>query len=138
MPKNARKATSLVALICATTLAAVWAFSTITIASGLMQVDGNRSRTIATSADIDSTWRHTKYGWQDSASWPAADTYVPVKAIEMLHPFVWAGTVLFAVIATMIWASSEWEIARLFQRDRELPPLEEKFLRDPEATPTAD
>jgi hypothetical protein len=121
MPKNARKATSLVALICAITLVAVWVFSTISIAFGLMQVDGSRPRTIATSADIDSTWRHTKYGWQDSASWPVADSYVPVKTIEMLHPFVWTGTVLIAVIAAMIWASSEWEIARLFQRDEEPP-----------------
>ena len=116
MPKNARKATSLAALICATTLAAVWVCS-LTMASGVVQVDGSNPRAIATSAEIDSTWRLTKFGWQDSARWPSADSYVPVKTIEMLHPFVWAGTVLIAVIASMIWASSEWEIARLFKRD---------------------
>lgn len=31
-----------------------------------------------------------------------------------LHPFTWAGIVLFAVLITMIWASSDREIARLF------------------------
>lgn len=31
-----------------------------------------------------------------------------------LHPFIWAGIVLFAVLITMIWASSDREIARLF------------------------
>ncbi len=117
MSKHVRRATSLVALVCATTLAAVWVFTTFTIASGRMQIDGSRPRGLATSADIDSTWRHTKFGWQDSARWPVADSFAPVKTIELLHPFVWAGIVLFAVIGTMIWASSEWEIARLFGSD---------------------
>ena len=121
MPKSARKVTSLVALISAAFLAAVWACSTIAIVLGSVQIDSHRPRTLSTSADIDSTWRHTKFGWQDSASWPAADSFVPIKTIELLHPVVWAGIVLIAVITTMIWASSEWEIARLFERDEELP-----------------
>lgn len=114
MAKNVRQASSLVALISATTLAAVWAGSTISFASGLIQIDGNHTHTLATSAEIDTTWRHTKFGWQDSAHWSVGDSFAPVKTIEFLHPFVWAGTVLIAVIATMIWASNEWEIARLF------------------------
>lgn len=79
--------------------------------------DENQIRTLSTSPDIDSTWRHTKYGWQDSVGWPSADPYLPIKTVELLHPLVWAGIVLITVMATMIWASSEWEIARLFEDD---------------------
>lgn len=118
MPRNANTAMAQVALTIATTLVATWTF-TIANASLHTQGVGNRSSWTATSADIDSTWRHTKHGWQDSATWHAADSYVPVKTIEQLHPFVWAGTVLIAVIAVMIWASSEWEIARLFENHEE-------------------
>jgi hypothetical protein len=115
MSKYDCKATTQVAVIFAIALAAFWAVSTITMASESMQLDDNR--TLATSSDIDSTWRHTKFGWQDSAFWRPADSFRPVKTIELLHPFVWAGIVLIAVIATMIWASSEWEISRLFESD---------------------
>lgn len=114
MSRNVRRATSLVAFICAATLAVVWFCATIPTAAGSVQVDGNLTRRLATSSEIDSTWRHTRHGWQDSARWPAADSFAPVKTIELLHPFVWAGIVLIAVIVTMIWASSEWEISRLF------------------------
>lgn len=57
------------------------------------------------------------------------DTWISLKTITaahawqwtvdftQVHPFVWAGIVLFAVLIAMIWASSEWEIARLFSND---------------------
>ena len=117
MPNNVRSATSLIVIFCAT----LWACSTIANASGVVQVDGNGRRSLSTSPDIDSTWRHTKYGWQDSASWPAGDSFAPTKTVELLHPFAWAGTVLIGAIAAMIWASSEWEIARLFKSDDQPP-----------------
>jgi hypothetical protein len=119
MSKIARNVNSLAAIICGTALLVSWACPTVEIASGSVQVGGKTRHTLSTSADIDSTWRHTKYGWQDSASWPSADSFVPIKRIELIHPFVWAGIVLITVIATMIWASSEWEIARLFETDDE-------------------
>jgi hypothetical protein len=115
MPRNADTPIAPVAFIIAASLVATWTCSAITHASGHTQGEASRPAT----TDIDSTWRHTKFGWQDSASWPVADSYVPVKTIEQVHPFVWAGTVLLGVIATMIWASSEWEIDRLFENDEE-------------------
>jgi len=41
-----------------------------------------------------------------------------------LHPFIWAGIVLFAVLITMILASSDREIARLFGNEttESIPP----------------
>ena len=71
---------------------------------------------LITSSDIDTTWRHTKFGWQDSATWTAADSFVPQKTVELIHPLVFAITILILVIAAMVWASNESEIERLFGR----------------------
>lgn len=63
------------------------------------------------SPDIDNDWRYTKNGWQH-ISGLYREEFIPIRTFESIHPFVWAGTVMMAVVATTLWASSEWEIAR--------------------------
>ena len=117
MSQDFRKATSLIAVLCAICMVGVMTFGWIMSVS-ILHGSSQRAEqnTLATSADIDTTWRHTKFGWQDSSSWPTADSFTPPRTLELLHPFVWAGIVLITVIATMIWASSEWEFSRLFEK----------------------
>ncbi len=83
--------------------------------------DGTVSRTgspqLVVSPEIDTNWRYTKFGWQDVSTWANPKAYVPRQTIQLLHPLVWASIVLISVLATMIWASSESEFARLFQPD---------------------
>jgi hypothetical protein len=85
---------------------------------------------LAVSPDIDTDWRYTKFGWQNAANWVNPNTYVPRQTIQLLHPLVWAGIVLISVLATMIWASSEWELARLFQLDDTPLPRDDSPNRD--------
>jgi hypothetical protein len=120
MSQNFRKAASLIALLCALSLGVAWGWSNVSTALGAMSMQRtSRASSLATHSEIDTTWRHTKLGWQDSAAWPAADTFAPQKKFELLHPFVWAAVVLITVIGTMIWASSEWEFNRLFENSDE-------------------
>jgi len=73
------------------------------------------------SADFNHGWRHTKFGWQNSANW-LVDPYAPQKFVELIHPTIWALLVLTLVLLVTIWATEEWELeqldARIF-RDRE-------------------
>ena len=78
------------------------------------------SNVLFVSPDIDTSWRYTKFGWQDVSNWFRSNAFEPRQTIELLHPLVWSGIVLISVIATMIWASSEWDFARLFQKQEPL------------------
>ena len=70
----------------------------------------------ALSPDIDMEWRYTKDGWRHIGEmYP--DRFAPVRTFESIHPFVWAATVMMAVVGTTVWASSEWEIARLWKEE---------------------
>jgi hypothetical protein len=79
---------------------------------------------LSVSPEIDTSWRYTKFGWQNSSSWVSPKAYIPRQTVERLHPFVWAGIVLISVVATMIWASNEWDLARLLRHDKETTELE--------------
>ena len=65
--------------------------------------------------DSGSSWRLTKFGWQDSTAW-VSDTFAPRPTLELIHPLVWAMLVLLTVLVATIWACSEWEYARLFKQ----------------------
>ena len=65
--------------------------------------------------DQGSSWRLTKFGWQDSSAW-VADTFAPQPTLELVHPVVWAMLVLLIVLVATIWACSEWEYAQLFRQ----------------------
>lgn len=73
---------------------------------------------LSVSPEIDSNWRYTKHGWQDISNWTGQRAAVR-QITGSFHPFAWAATVLILVIATMIWASSEWDFERLFRFKRE-------------------
>ena len=55
--------------------------------------------------------------WISLASLTAIDTWQLSIDFTQVHPFVWAGIVLFAVLITMVWASSDREIARLLGKE---------------------
>ena len=68
------------------------------------------------SPDIDIDWRYTTKGWQQIGELHQ-ERFAPIRTFESIHPFVWAATVMIAVVTTTVWASSEWEIARLHRHD---------------------
>ena len=79
----------------------------------------------AISTEIDTTWRYTKDGWQDASGWQVPDSFTPVQTFELVHPFVWATIVLLAVIATLIWASNESEIAGLLPESQSVSEVDQ-------------
>ncbi len=77
----------------------------------------NVSKTVKVSAEAwPATWRYTKHGWQDIGS-THRDSFVPLKSFELVHPTLFAASVLLAVVGTSIWASSEQEISRLLNHE---------------------
>ena len=127
--KKTRKTISLLMVICALVFANLWAGKALdhlvppsmtTTAYAIQTQEApfkEGASSLVISSEVDTKWRRTKNGWQDPATWPAGAQFAPIKPFESVHPFVWAGIVLFSVIATMIWASSEWEVAQLFDQE---------------------
>ena len=79
-------------------------------ASGVMQAEPVLKQAVGSG----SSWRMTKFGWQDSTAW-MSDSFVPQPTLELVHPVILATLVLLTVLAATIWACSEWEYARLFR-----------------------
>jgi hypothetical protein len=94
--------------------------TTLIIAANLLNaiakasfVQEKSTTSLMTSAEIDTTWRYTEAGWQDSAVWDSGDTFVPQPVFESVHPIIWAGLILISVTVVMVWASSEWEVGKI-------------------------
>jgi hypothetical protein len=84
---------------------------------GSILLDGSKvvgKNVLSTSSEIDTDWRRTKHGWQNIKTWHAENTPVPQKSWERIHPLTWATIVFLAVMSTVIWASNEEQVARLF------------------------
>lgn len=77
---------------------------------------GPQSDTLSTKSEPGSNWRRTSQGWEDSSRW-FRNSDTPQQLLETVHPVVWALLVLIAVVGVMIWASEEWDFARLFGKD---------------------
>lgn len=59
-------------------------------------------------------WRYTNEGWQDiSALMPREPA--PENPLRRIHPLVWASSILLGTVSMAVWASSEWEVSRLFE-----------------------
>ena len=76
----------------------------------IAQSDTSSSR----HSGLESSWRRTEFGWQDSSNW-LVDSFAPRQTLELIHPVIWGLLILILVIGTTIWASSEWDLARLFK-----------------------
>ncbi len=75
---------------------------------------GPQSDTLSPHSEPGSSWRRTSQGWEDSSRW-FRNSDPPQQLLEAVHPVVWALLVLIAVVGVMIWASEEWDFARLFK-----------------------
>lgn len=65
----------------------------------------------AGSEPADPAWlRRTRFGWEDSRDWePATD--VRPEPVPGLHPLLWSALLVFLVVAMLVWASEEDELA---------------------------
>lgn len=63
----------------------------------------------------ESTWRYTRFGWQDSSQWMAEANRIhpPRRRFDQLHPLTFALLIVLSVMTATLWASNEWEVARL-------------------------
>ena len=112
--KTTRKTLSLIAATFAVTYASMMMVQLIE-PNELTATQIERTNAPMLSPDIDTDWRYTKNGWQQ-ISVLYREEFAPIRTFESVHPFIWAATVMMAVVATTLWASSEWELARFHQR----------------------
>lgn len=61
------------------------------------------------AADEPTTWRYTRFGWEDSAKWRALPNPRP-EPVPGIHPVAWAGMLCLGVLVLLVWASSEDEL----------------------------
>ena len=81
---------------------------------GLVQLDSHRSvqqSNLIENSSIDTSWRQTKFGWQNSNLWQHRTTEAPI--VSRIHPFIFTAAVLLAVLGLMIWSSNEVELESL-------------------------
>ena len=101
------------ALSCAAAFS-IWALAILPLTARVATQD--HPNAVKESEETGTTWRYTRNGWQDIGGM-YRDSFVAIKSFELVHPLIWAASVLLAVMGTSIWASNEWEIARLLDRN---------------------
>lgn len=62
--------------------------------------NGNASR------KLDTSWRYTAIGWQDSSNWKSR-AHFPKPIAAKVHPFIWTALIVVAAVGLLIWASDE-------------------------------
>lgn len=76
----------------------------------LIQLDNdnpsNKPSSGMAAKTLDTSWRYTTMGWQDSSDW-AARTQFPKPVAARVHPFVWTALIVLVAIGLLIWAADE-------------------------------
>ena len=84
----------------------------------LAQLDTRRAYeqdNLIENSSIDTAWRHTEFGWQNSNLWQHRAIEAPI--ISHIHPFIFTAAILLAVLGLMIWSSNEVELDSLSDSD---------------------
>ena len=68
-------------------------------------------------AEIDTNWRYTRFGWQDSSFWQRTPADLEPRTIDRISPVLFSIDIILAVLGAMIWASEDWQVDRLFGRE---------------------
>lgn len=55
---------------------------------------------------LDTPWRYTSAGWQDSTTWAERDHF-PKPLVATVHPFVWTAMIMLAAIGLLVGSSKE-------------------------------
>lgn len=61
------------------------------------------------SAQEESNWRKTRYGWVETSAWDRPATYSFERRIELVHPLIFTALVVLFSIAALIWATEEYD-----------------------------
>jgi hypothetical protein len=78
--------------------------------SGFQEDDSGKSQFAAD--DSGTTWRHTRFGWEDSRHWEPVTDLRP-EPMPGMHPLAWAGLLTLSVLVMVVWASESDEVAAL-------------------------
>ena len=89
---------------------------TLLVAGTYFGLDSSQAVAPYQDTAISSTWRRTRYGWEDSSKWVTAKPIRFERRIELIHPLAISGIILLSSIGMLIWASEEWDTERLFSR----------------------
>lgn len=105
-------------------------FTKISVACGLLAtvylvyhspaIDSRETPQTQATASIDTPWRYTPLGWQDSNSWKTRAQF-PKPAVTQIHPFIWTAMVVLAALGLMVWSSDEAEVDSLVKPRKKKP-----------------
>ena len=66
--------------------------------------------------ELDTHWRYTRFGWQDSSSWQRTPADLGPRVVDRISPILFSIDIILAALGAMIWASDDWQVDRLFGR----------------------
>ena len=66
--------------------------------------------------ELDTHWRYTRFGWQDSSFWQRTPAELGPRTIDRISPVLFSIDIILAALGTMIWLSDDWQVDRLFGR----------------------
>jgi hypothetical protein len=66
--------------------------------------------------ELDTHWRYTRFGWQDSSFWYRTPADLGPRMIDRISPVLLSIDIILAALGAMIWASDDWQVDRLFGR----------------------
>ena len=67
---------------------------------------GQKEGAAGIAKKLDTPWRYTSMGWQDSTNWTPRTHFVKPAAAQV-HPIVWAALIALAALGLMVWSSKE-------------------------------
>ena len=67
------------------------------------------------SAQEESTWRKTRFGWMDSSKWERPEPVAYERRIELVHPLLFSAIIILVTTGFLIWSSEERQWAEIFE-----------------------
>lgn len=65
------------------------------------------------------SWRFTKRGWTDMSKLDRPEPIRLERRIELVHPLIFAACVILVAFGLLIWASEEWQWARVLGQEND-------------------
>ena len=67
------------------------------------------------SAQEESPWRKTRFGWMDSTRWDRPEPVAYERRIELVHPLLFSAIIILVTTGFLIWSSEERDWAEIFE-----------------------
>lgn len=102
---------------CLMTQGTLLSVSTVTNFNNSSRCDHSAAQQpVKPTAELDTHWRYTRYGWQDSSIWKRTPADLGPRIVDRINPVLFSIDVILAALGAMILASDNWQVDRLLGR----------------------